>query len=348
MTDEVLLRVEGGLGRITLNRPKAINALTHNMVRAIDATLIAWAADRKVRAVLIEGAGARGLCAGGDIRAIYEDARGGGSASLKFWADEYRMNARIGRYPKPYVALMDGIVMGGGVGVSAHGSIRVVTERTRLAMPEVGIGLVPDVGGTYLYSRAPGELGTYLALTASSLSAADAIHCGLADHFVPAEKLPAVVADLTRGVNPARAVAARAQQPGESALAAQAPWIDACFAADSVPEILRRLTESHNEDAIAAAKEIQQKSPTAVTITLAALRQARRADNLESALEMEYRISARCLRDDDLTEGIRAQIIDKDRAPKWSPADLADIDPDSVASRFAPTIPLFEIATPRS
>jgi enoyl-CoA hydratase len=346
VSDEVLIRVEGGLGRITLNRPKAINALTHDMVRAIDAALVGWAANGKVRAVLLDGAGARGLCAGGDIRAIYSDAKAGGTASLGFWADEYRMNARIGRYPKPYVAFMDGIVMGGGVGVSAHGSIRIVTERTRLAMPEVGIGLVPDVGGTYLYSRAPGELGTYLALTAASISAADAIHCGLADYYVTADKLPAVLADLVRGVQPQRAVAARATQPGPSALAAQAGWIDACFTGDSVADILRRLAETNNEDAIAAAKEIRQKSPTALTITLAALRQARRMPDLEAALEMEYRISARCLRDHDLAEGIRAQIIDKDRAPKWSPADLADVDEDSVYGRFAPTVPLFEIAPP--
>jgi enoyl-CoA hydratase len=344
MAEDVLLRVESGIGRITLNRPQTINALTHGMVKAVDAALVRWAADDQVNAVLIDGAGERGLCAGGDIRAVYEDAKAGGVASLAFWADEYRMNARIARYPKPYVAFMDGIVMGGGVGVSAHGSIRVVTERTRLAMPEVGIGLVPDVGGTALLARAPGELGTYLALTASSISAADALHCGLADFFVPAEKLPAVREDLLRGGDPTQAVAARAQNPGPAPLAAQADWINPCFTGDSLAAILDRLDYSDVEEAIAAAKEIRQKSPTAVAVTLAALRRARRLPGLEATLEMEYRLSARSLRDHDLAEGIRAQIIDKDRAPHWKPDDLAKLTDESVSDRFAPTVPLFEIA----
>ena len=164
-TTDVLLRTEGRPGFLTLNRPRAIKALTHPMVLAVDAALTDWEHDPAVTTVVIKGAGERGLCAGGDIRAIHDDARAGGSASAAFWRDEYRLNARIARYPKPYVALMDGIVMGGGVGVSAHGSVRVVTERSRVAMPETGIGFVPDVGGTYLLGRAPGELGTPLALT---------------------------------------------------------------------------------------------------------------------------------------------------------------------------------------
>ncbi|MCP2262185.1 enoyl-CoA hydratase [Streptoalloteichus tenebrarius] len=334
---EVDIRVERGVGRITLNRPKAINALTHGMVRLIDAALVDWAADDAVRLVVVDGAGERGLCAGGDIRSIYEDARAGGTASLAFWADEYRMNARIARFPKPYLAFMDGVVMGGGVGVSSHGTVRVVTERTRLAMPEVGIGLVPDVGGTYLLSRAPGELGTFAALTGTALSAADAIHCGLADLVVPSDRLPALLADLLDGAEPEAAVATHARPPGESRLAAQADWIDACFAADRVEEILARLTD-HGEDAV--AKEIEARSPTALKVTLAALRRARDLPDLESVLEQEYRVSAACLRGHDLAEGIRAQIIDKDRNPRWSPATLSEVDDDVVAAHFAePEIP---------
>ncbi|MEU6156445.1 enoyl-CoA hydratase/isomerase family protein [Actinosynnema sp. NPDC047251] len=326
---EVDIRVERGVGRITLNRPEAINALTHDMVRAVDAALVAWAADDGVRSVLLDGAGDRGLCAGGDIRAVHRDAVAGGTATPGFWADEYRLNARIARFPKPYTALMDGLVMGGGVGVSAHGSVRVVTERTRLAMPEVGIGLAPDVGGTYLLSRAPGESGTYAALTGGVLSGADAVHCGLADFLVPSGRLDA----LREGAD----VTAPAVEVGPSRLAANRTWIDACFAADTVEEILDRLV-AHGEDA--TAKEIAAKSPTALKVTLAALRRARALPDLEAVLEQEYRVSVACLRDHDLVEGIRAQIIDKDRSPRWSPATLSGVDDDAVAAHFAePEVP---------
>ncbi len=197
MTEEhVVVRTEGRTGVVTLNRPKALNALTHDMVGTIAAALDRWEHDPEVATVVITGAGERGLCAGGDIRSIYEDARTGGKASAAFWRDEYRLNARIARYPKPYVAVMDGIVMGGGVGVSAHGSVRIVTERSKVAMPETGIGFVPDVGGTYLLALAPGELGTHLALTGAVVGARDALLCGLADHFVPADELPAFLAAL--------------------------------------------------------------------------------------------------------------------------------------------------------
>ncbi|MDQ3404630.1 MAG: enoyl-CoA hydratase/isomerase family protein [Actinomycetota bacterium] len=330
MTD-VQIRVESGLGRITLNRPKAINALTHVMVRDISAALLAWATDDSVRAVAVEGAGERGLCAGGDIRSIHQDAVTGGTGTLAFWAEEYRMNSRIAHFPKPYLAFMDGIVMGGGVGVSAHGTVRLVTERTRLAMPEVGIGLVPDVGGTYLLSRAPGELGTHIALTAASISAADAIHCGLADAFLPSAQWPAVLDALARGAEIAEAVAAHATAPGPSRLAAQADWIASCYAADTVEEILDRL-RAQGEDA--TAKEIESKSPTALKVTLRALRRARELPDLDSVLAQEYRVSAACLRGHDLAEGIRAQVIDKDRAPRWSPAALAEVTEDTVAAYF--------------
>jgi len=196
MTDagDVLVERRGHLGHLVLNRPKAINSLTHSMVIAIAAVLDEWESDGSVATVLISGAGERGLCAGGDIVAIYSDAittdaTSGGVASASFWADEYALNAHIARYSKPYVAFMDGVVLGGGVGVSAHGSVRIVTERTRLGMPETGIGFVPDVGGTFLLSRAQGELGTHLALTAASVTGADAIALGLADHFVESDRL---------------------------------------------------------------------------------------------------------------------------------------------------------------
>ncbi|GAA2095459.1 enoyl-CoA hydratase/isomerase family protein [Streptomyces albiaxialis] len=325
--EEVLTGVEGRLGRITLNRPRALNALTHGMVRRLDAALAGWEQDPAVEAVVLTGAGERGLCAGGDIRAIHEDARARGGASGPFWRDEYRLNARIARYPKPYVAVMDGIVMGGGVGVSAHGSLRVVTERSRVAMPETGIGFVPDVGGTFLLSRAPGELGTHLALTGDAVGAADALLCGLADHFVPSAELPALLRDALE-------VPVAEAPPGE--LAAAREWIDRCYAADTVEEILERLRADGSRGAKEAAGTLERRSPTSLKVTLAALRRARELATLEEVLEQEYRVSCACLDSPDLVEGIRAQVVDKDRSPRWSPATLAEVTEADVERFFAP------------
>jgi len=332
--DDVLLRREGGLGRIVLNRPRAINALTHGMVTAIDTALTEWAADDSVHAVVLTGAGERGLCAGGDIRGIHADIRAGGTASADFWRAEYLLNASIARYPKPYVAIMDGIVMGGGVGLSAHGGVRVVTERTALAMPEVGIGLVPDVGGTYLLSRAPGELGTHLALTASVVGAGDAVACGLADHFVPAEHLADFVDALAEGVDDAVRAFARPVPAAE--VAGEREWIDGCYAADTVEEILDRLRDLGSPEAKDAAERILGKSPTAVKVTLRALRRARDLPSLEEVLVQEYRVSTACLRSPDLVEGIRAQVVDKDRDPRWNPSTLEEVDDETVEAFFAP------------
>ncbi len=331
--NDVGFLVHSGIGRITLNRPRALNSLNHDMVLAITEHLEAWRSDAGVRAVLIDGAGDRGLCAGGDIRAIYEDARSGDGASLRFWADEYRLNALISRYPKPYLALMDGLVLGGGVGVSAHGSHRIVTERTRLGMPEVGIGFVPDVGGTYLLSRAPGELGTHIALTAGAVTGPDAIHCGLADRFVPSERIPALLDALTSRT-PDTALDLIAEPTPPSGLAADAEWIDHCYAADTVEEILARL-HAGGDAAATTAKEIEAKSPTSSKVTLRALRTAAAMPDLETVLAQEYRVSHRALSSPEFVEGIRAQIIDKDRSPRWSPATLSEVDDALVESYFA-------------
>ncbi|MDT8913208.1 enoyl-CoA hydratase/isomerase family protein [Amycolatopsis sp. PS_44_ISF1] len=325
--------VHSGIGRITLNRPRALNALTHVMVTAIAGHLERWRADPAVRVVVVEGAGERGLCAGGDIRSIYEDARSGGTASLAFWADEYRLNAAIARYPKPYLAIMDGLVMGGGVGVSAHGSHRVVTDRSRVAMPETGIGFVPDVGGTYLLSRAPGGLGLHAGLTGAQLSGADAIHCGLADHYVLADRLPDLF-DALATHTPDAALALVADPPPPSALAEARSWIDHCYAADTVEGILDRLRDAGGP-AIAAAKELEGKSPTTLKVTLRALRTAAALPDLEAALTREYRVSHHALTTAELVEGIRAQVIDKDRAPRWSPQALTEVGEDLVDAYFA-------------
>ncbi|MFI5617189.1 enoyl-CoA hydratase/isomerase family protein [Streptomyces sp. NPDC051567] len=331
----VLTRAEGRLGVITLNRPRALNALTHEMVHRIAGALDAWEHDPAVEAVLITGAGERGLCAGGDIRAIHEDARAGGAASAEFWRDEYRLNARIARYPKPYVALMDGIVMGGGVGVSAHGGVRIVTERSRVAMPETGIGFVPDVGGTYLLALAPGGLGTHLALTGTAVGAADAVLCGLADHFVPADRLPelrtALAAAPVDEVLPAFVGEA---PPGT--LDAFREWADPCYGADTVEEIVDRLLGTGAPAAREAAGTILARSPTALKVTLAALRRVPALGPLEAVLGQEYRVSCAALSSPDLVEGIRAQVVDKDRSPRWTPPTLAEVTDEDVARYFAP------------
>jgi enoyl-CoA hydratase len=341
---DVLFERVGQLGQITLNRPKAINALTHDMALAIDATLRDWAADPSIGAVLLTGAGERGLCAGGDIRGIYRDIGDGGTATLEFWRDEYRLNARIARYPKPLVAVMHGLVMGGGIGVSAHANQRIVTDGSVIGMPEVGIGLVPDVGGSWLLSRAPGELGTHAALSAARLGPGDAIALGLADWYVPAGHLPALAAalrDMPAGEGDPEAAAGAVVQDlaalaPPSELAAARHWIDACYSADTVEEVLARLLASGEPAAEEAAAEIRGKAPTAVKVAFEAQRRCRGLDSLEAELDQEFRVSSRCFAAPDLAEGIRAQVIDKDRQPRWSPPTLAEVTDEQVQAYFAP------------
>jgi enoyl-CoA hydratase len=331
----VLAEVTGGLGRLTLNRPGAINALTAEMVGILRRTLAGWSETDRVRAVLISGAGPRGLCAGGDLRAMHADAVSGGTGSLDFWADEYRLDAEIAECAKPVVALMDGLVMGGGIGVSAHASLRVVTERSRLAMPEVGIGFHPDVGGSWLLARAPGEIGTHLALTGSTIGAADAVLAGLADVFVPSVRLDELAAALETG-DAAEVVASFAAVPPAGDLADARTWIDDCYTGDSVAAIIDRLASSAAPGAQAAAKEIATKSPTSLVVALRSVRSAAGMNSLREALDQEYRLSAALLRLPDLAEGIRAQIIDKDRRPRWQPPTLAEVSPAVIDACFAP------------
>ncbi|GHE43164.1 3-hydroxyisobutyryl-CoA hydrolase [Streptomyces longispororuber] len=333
----VLSRTEGHAGHLVLNRPRALNALDHTMVRLIDDALTAWERDETVATVVVTGAGERGLCAGGDIRAVRDDIlAGGGAASAAFWHDEYLLVSRIARYRKPYVAVMDGFVMGGGVGVSAHGAVRVVTERSRVAMPETVIGFVPDVGGTYLLARAPGELGTHLALTGASAGPADALLCGLADHFVPAGRLGDFVAALAHR-EAGEAVAAYAEAAPGGELAAHREWIDSCYAAGSVEEIVDRLLACGEPTAKETAETLLSRSPTSLKVTLAAVRRARALGSLEDVLRQEYRTSCACLTAPDFPEGVRAQVVDKDRRPRWSPARLADVSEADVARFFLPS-----------
>ena len=338
---ELIVRREGSAGIIRLNRPKAINAMTLEMSMGIDEALDQFEADPAVSVVLLEGAGERGLCAGGDIRGLYDSSRAGGDLGKRFWRQEYVMNARIAKYPKPYVAFMDGLVMGGGVGLSAHSSHRVVTERTKLAMPEVGLGFFPDVGGTWLLSRSPGELGTYFGLTGQTMNGPDAIHARFADVVVPSEKLPALREVLTK-IRPgtmSREVKALIDgfATGETSgpVAAKQSAIDAWFGHDRMEDIVAALKQDGSELAQATLKALADKSPRGMVVTLKLLRLARTSSALEECLVREYRAALEVFRSDDFREGVRAAVIDKDRNPRWSPPRIEDVTPAIIAPYFA-------------
>ena len=340
MTDnlDVLVEVAGTVGRIRLNRPKAINALTLEMIRQIDTALTQFEADPAIGLVLITGEGERGLCAGGDIRALYDRGRDGSDFGEAFFREEYRMNARIASYKKPYVAVMDGITMGGGVGVSAHGSVRIVTERTRMAMPETGIGFFPDVGGTFLLSHGPGEVGTFIGLTGESFGGADAIYAGFADKFVQSAKLPALVEALATLKVPVTLASVQAAikefcEDVSAPLAAHRALIDRCFAFNHVEDIFSALAASDDAFAQKTLSILKQKSPTSLKVTLRLLRLARQDNNLQESLEREFSTTRAVLASDEFYEGVRAAVVDKDRNPKWSPARL-DLVPDSLVDKY--------------
>jgi enoyl-CoA hydratase len=334
---ELVVREYGALRRITLNRPKALNALTLHMAVEMTALLRSWAVDPAVGAVLLDGAGERGLCAGGDIRALYDAAKAGDSLPAKFWATEYHLNVLIARYPKPFVAVMDGMVMGGGVGLSVYAAHRVVTERSAVAMPEVGIGFFPDVGASYLLARAPGFSGTYMALTGDRMNAADAIYCGLADSHVAAAKL-AGLADALADCRSAQDVRGRLEAlsstPAAGKMAAARPWIDACCGADDVETIVDRLAASGAEPARAAHAALAKMSPTSLKITLRNVRDASSFQRLEQSFQQDYRIALACIAGHDFIEGIRAQIVDKDRNPRWRPEKLEQVTAAIVDRHF--------------
>lgn len=339
---DVIVRREGAAGVLRLNRPKTINALTLDMVRHIAAGLDRFAADPEIALVLVEGAGERGLCAGGDIRGLYDSARVHGDLGSIFWREEYIVNARIDDYAKPYVAFMDGIVMGGGVGLACHSSHRVVTERTRIAMPEVSLGFFPDVGGTWLLSRAPGELGTYLALTGQAAGGADAIAAGLADALVSSQALPqlrAALAEAPPGVShrDVRAIIERFAAPAVGgAVAANRAVIDRTFGFDTVEEIVAALRQEQSAFGEATLKSIGEKSPRGLKVTLRLLRQARGLGSLKDCLVHEYRAALAVFASADFVEGVRAAIVDKDRSPRWSPARIEDVTPQIVDEYFKP------------
>jgi enoyl-CoA hydratase len=338
---DLIVRREGAAGIIRLNRPKAINAMTLEMSIGIDAALDRFEADPAVAVVVLEGAGERGLCAGGDIRGLYESSRANGDLGKLFWRQEYLMNARIAKFQKPYVAFMDGLVMGGGVGLSAHGRHRVVTEKTKLAMPEVGLDFFPDAGGTWLLSRSPGELGTYFGLTGRTMNGPDAIHARFADAVVPSNKLPALREALTNvgaGVDSGEIeslIGGFATGETSGPVAAMQPSIDAWFAHDRMEDIVAALERAGSELAQSTLKTLNEKSPRGMVVTLKLLRLARTSSSLEECLVREYRAALEVFASDDFREGVRAAVIDKHRNPKWSPPRIEDVTPAMIAPYLA-------------
>lgn len=336
--DEIIIRIEGRAGRITLNRPKALNALTYHQVLAITEILESWREDKAVELVILDGAGERALCAGGDVLSFYDKRDDGGAYAKQFWRDEYILNAMIGCYPKPFVALQDGFVMGGGIGLSGHASHRIVTERAMLAMPETTIGLVPDVGGMWLLANAPGRFGEYMGLLGERMNAADAIVMGFADTFVPSEKLNELIAALVDPAGDAVGVtiAGLAEAPSPPELINRQEAVDQIFAGNTVEDIVASLEQSKEPWAAKAINAAKSRSPVAMKLTLEAVRTARHMHSLEEALNMEYRLTTRLFLSGEFIEGVRALLVDKDKAPKWSPPTLADVTYDMVASYLAP------------
>ncbi len=336
MSGDVLIRKEGRAGRITLNRPAALNALTWAMALEIEKALDAWADDPQVRAVIVDAAGEKAFCAGGDIAELYrEGCAGNYDYGRRFWRDEYRLNAKIYRYAKPYIALMDGIVMGGGVGLSSHGSRRIVTERSVVAMPETGIGLIPDVGGTYLLSRMPGRCGEYIAMTSSRMGPGDAIYGGFADLYMPSAKKAEAIATLCETGDP-KTLDALCEAPPESELAAHHSEIDALFAGADALACVKALEAASTPLADKAALAIRRNSPLAVAAAFEAVRRARALKSIEECLVQEYRFTYRCQEMSEFLEGVRAAVIDKDRKPQWRPARLEDLDMQRVHALLAP------------
>ena len=335
---EVICQTVGPCGLITLNRPKALNALTHAMVKTIAAALEQWADNPAITRVIIESGSERAFCAGGDIRQVHAAGLAGDyTVPLQFWADEYRLNQRIHRYPKPYIALVDGMVMGGGVGISLLGSHVVAGERFSFAMPEVGIGFFPDVGATCFLSHLPHHYGTWLALTASRIDASLACALGLAHSAIASRDIAALKDALLAGEPVDAAIARFGAHQSKPALP-DAPWMAHCFAGAEMPDILQRLqqTAAGGEPAAAnALAQISGKCPTSLAIALRQM-QVGHSMTIEQALQTEYRIVSRICRRPDFAEGVRAVVIDRDNQPKWSPATIDAVRSDDINAVFAP------------
>ncbi len=341
---EVIVRTHGAAGRLTLNRPRALNALTAGMCETINAALLAWLGDDAVRLVLIDHAGERGFCAGGDIRKVAESGQGDGLEARRFFGSEYRMNELLFRYPKPVVAIMDGITMGGGVGISMPASIRIATERTLWAMPEGDIGLFPDVGGGWHLPRMPGQTGAWLALTGARLKAEDGCALGIATHYISSERVEELKAALVSGPGVQESVAALTTDPGPSPLDEHREKLDQLFSFDTVEEIMAAL-EAGGGWARAQAAILARKCPTTLKVALRLIRGGARRTSFAEEMAVEYRLAVRMTRRHDFIDGVRAVLIDKDNDPRWRPRDLAGVTAALLDELFAP-LPAQEEWTP--
>lgn len=332
---DISIRVVGAAGRITLTRPKALNAVTYPMVTAIAAALKTWESDSAVTRVIIDAEGEKAFSAGGDIAELYETGKRGDYAfGQTFWRDEYRMNAALRSYSKPIVSFLQGFTMGGGMGVGCHGSHRIVGATSQIAMPECGIGLVPDVGGSMILANAPGASGAYLGLTGARLNAADAIYAGFADTYISDDKWPALIEALEAGAELGALSAASSTAP-EGQLGAHQAEIDAVFGAASLPDLVARLEASDTAFAASALKAVTRNSPLAMAATLTMMQQLKGCRDIRDALKLEYRFTSRAMEHGDFLEGIRAAIIDKDRSPRWKHS-IAQLDPQMIDAMLAP------------
>lgn len=332
---EVLFEKRGRAGVITLNRPDALNALTLNMVRLIHPKLREWATDDTIAYVIVTAAGEKAFCAGGDIRALYDWGRAGDLNFLAFYREEYQLNTYIKRYPKPYIAFMTGITMGGGVGVSVHGSHRIASDGLTFAMPETGIGLFPDVGGTYFLPRCPGEIGMYLALTGTRLKAADALYAGIVSHYVPSDRIAELLDELCDSENLKTSIESAAKDPGKPAILEHRDNIDQCFSGASVEDILTKLDGEDSDWAEKTKSSIISKSPTSTKIAYRQIREGAKSE-FEDCMRIEFRMVNRIFTAHDFFEGIRAVVVDKDQSPSWQPATLQDVSDDLVGEYFKP------------
>jgi enoyl-CoA hydratase len=342
----ILARIEHGWGRLTLNRPKALHALNQEMCERMTAALVAWRDDPGVLAVMIDHTGERGFCAGGDIRQIAEGGRGDGAGARAFFLAEYRLNHLLFGYPKPIVAIMDGVTMGGGVGISAPAQYRIATERTVFAMPETGIGLFPDVGGGWFLPRLPGETGLWLGLTGARLRAADCLLLGVATDYVEAARIEALTAALLQAPHEIDTVLTEFESDaGSPPLAQVQDDIDRLFAGDRIETILARLEADGSDWATGQLTTLKTKSPQALKVTLRQLRAGKARASFADEMEIEFRLAVRICRRPDFREGVRAVIIDKDNAPRWDPPSLAQVDDALLDALFAP-LPEGEAWTP--
>ena len=355
MNEFVITSVQNNIGLIKLDRPKALNSLSLDMVRALTATLLAWQDDASISAVFIHSSSEKAFCAGGDIRFFYDVGTAtptGDSALLEdFFTEEYALNHLIHFYPKPYIALMNGVVMGGGMGIAQAGEncrLRIVTERTKMAMPEVNIGLFPDVGGGYFLSRTAGELGTYLGTTGEIITAADALYAGLADVFIPTAELPGLFAllgqanadNITQAIRDFAAAFADQALPANSKLAALTPVIDTCFSGNNMRAICDKLALEGSEFALQTLSVIKKRSPLLMAVTLEQLRRSA-SMSVSDCLRMERTMVRHCFKHGEVLEGVRALVVDKDNAPQWSPANLAEVRDEQVASFFVSAWPAY-------